>query len=361
MSTLPRSRGGSARALLLLLCAGLVIAAPGCPSPEPPPLDAGPGEPAWQVVLDEDDLDRTVLSVWGTGPSDVYAVGGPLGNTGRETLALHFDGAAWRELGPGGDETFWWVSGSGKDDVWMVGEKGRIARWDGSTFTEHTSGTTATLWGVYAFSKTEAWAVGGTPEGDASEPDDVVLRWDGASWTPEALPGEPLGRALYKVWGTSSDDLYVVGEYGVIWHRKAGTWTLESDPPLATGTLFTVYGCSATEVYAVGGYDVLRSDGASWSKVDLTVFNGVNGVSCGSSGDVALVGSAGFKQRLVDGAWVDEFAAQPHGDMHAVWADGAGAFWAVGGDFLSKAAPGMPRKGLVARFGSGQVASSISP
>jgi hypothetical protein len=345
--------------LRAILCAGLVIAVSGCPSPDPPPPDGG--TPAWQVVLDEDDLDRAVISVWGTGPNDLYAVGGPLGNTGFETLALHFDGASFRELKPGGEETFWWVSGSSSDDVWMVGEQGRITHWDGSTFTEHTSGTTATLWGVYAFSKTDAWAVGGTPEGGVDKPNDIVLHWNGSAWSPEALPTDVVGRSLYKVWGTSSDDLYVVGEFGTIWHKKAGTWTLESDPPLAKGTLFTVYGCSATDVYAVGGQDVLRSDGKSWSKVDLTIFNGVNGVSCGAPGEVAIVGYGGLKQRLVGDAWVDEFAIEPYGDMHAVWADGKGAFWAVGGDFVSNAAPGMPRKGLIARFGSGQVASSISP
>jgi hypothetical protein len=350
---------GLARALGLTSAAALMTALSGCPSPEPPQPE---GEAAWSLVLDEEDLDRALLSVWGTGPSDVFAVGGPLGNTGRESLALHFDGTAWRELSPGGEETFWWVNGTSSSDVWMVGEKGRISHFDGASFTEHTSGTTATLWGVWAFSPSDAWAVGGTPEGGTAEPNDVVLRWDGAAWTPEALPGAPLGRSLYKVWGTSSDDLYVVGEAATIWRRKDGAWKLESDPPLAKGTLFTVFGCSATDVYAVGGRDILRSDGAAWERVDFEVFSGINGVSCGGPGEVALVGFGSFKARLVDGVWVDEFDLEPYGvDFHAVWADKSGAFWAVGGDFQSKPAPGQPRKGVVARYGRGQVARSISP
>lgn len=338
---------------------GLVLA--GCSETDPlsPPPDAG--KPSWQVVLDEGDLDRAVLSVWGTGPSEVFVVGGPLGNTGLTSLALRFDGSAWHDLKPAGEETFWWVNGSGSKDVWMVGEKGRIAHWDGASWEEHASGVTSTLWGVWAFSPTDAWAVGGTPEGGVGPQNDIVLRWDGSAWKPETLPGEPLGRALYKVWGTNSDDLYVVGEYGTIWHRTAGGWALESDPPLATGTLFTVFGCSAAEVYAVGGKDILQSDGSSWTRLDVTIFNGVNGVACGGPGEVAIVGNGGLKRRLVDGEWVDELAVEPYGDMHAVWADRAGAFWAVGGDFFSKPAPGMPRKGLVARFGQGQAASSIGP
>lgn len=342
-------------------CALLLVCA--CSGGGPVPPDGGDGgsdEAGWQVVLDKGDLDRAVLSIWGSSASDVYAVGGPLGN-GKETLAVRFDGAAWKELHPGGTETFWWVGGSGADDVWMVGEEGRISHWDGASFTEHTSGTTATLWGVWAASKTDAWAVGGTPEGDPAAPDDVVLHWDGASWTPVTLPGAPLGRALYKVWGTSSDNLYVVGEYGTVWHKKGSDWLLESDPPLASGTLFTVAGCSAGEVYAVGGSDVLRSDGASWQKLSVELTNGVNGVACNAAGEAVIVGFGGSKQRLVDGAWINEFDVPPYNDLHAAWADGAGTLWAGGGNFVTMSMAGAPREGVVARFGIGRVASVISP
>jgi hypothetical protein len=170
-----------------------------------------------------------------------------------------------------------------------------------------------------------------------------------------------LGRALYKVWGTASDDLYVVGEAGTIWHRKGSSWVLESEPPLAMGTLLTVAGCSATEIYAVGGYDVLRSDGNTWTKLELSLTGQVNGVACGRPGEVVVVGAGGLKQRLVEGTWVDEFGIPPHPDLHAAWADGASAFWAVGGQFFSKPSPGQPREGVVGRYGPGLVPDQISP
>lgn len=337
----------------------LALAA-GCSDPaptEPPPTEP----PAWQVALDKGDLDRAVLSVWGSGPDDVFAVGGPLGN-GQETLALHYDGETFRDLHPGGTETYWWVAGSSADDVWMVGEKGRISHWDGSAFTDHASGVTATLWGVWAAGKADAWAVGGTPEGGTAAPNDILLHWDGVSWSPVVLPGPAKGVSLYKIWGVSSDDLYVVGEAGAIWHKKGATWLFESDPPLASGTLFTVSGSSASEIYAVGGVDVLRSDGSTWTKVaEVMLGNGVNGVACNGPGDVALVGFGGLKQRLVKGAWVDDFEVPPHADLHATWADGSGTFWAVGGNFIGMSQPGAAREGIVARFGPGRIANVISP
>ncbi len=343
-----------ARFALPLACLSLVVGCSDPPEPNPPPAEPA----AWQVVLDKSVLDRAVLSVWGSGSADVFAVGGPLGN-GQESLAIHFDGTSWTELGPGGTETYWWVSGSGPKDVWMVGEKGRITHWDGSGFTEHTSGTTATLWGVWAASATDAWAVGGTPEGGALAPNDIVLHWDGMAWSSVTLPKDVEGRAFYKVWGTDSDNLYVVGEFGTIWHKKGADWILESNPPLAASTLFTVSGSGANDVYAVGNFDVLHSDGVSWEKLDLGVTGGVNGVACGAAGEAAIVGFGGLKQRLVEGVWVDDFVTPPHADLHAVWAAGEGDYWAGGGNFVTPANAGAPREGIVARFGRGRVGSGL--
>jgi hypothetical protein len=342
-----------ARAWFALAC---VLALSGCPGPgDPPP----PAPPAWRIVLDKPQLDRAVLSVWGTSERDVFAVGGPLGNSGFQTLAYHYDGNTWRDLSPGGSETFWWVNGTSPTDVWMVGTEGRIVHWDGKAFVTHPSGTTATLYGAWSFAKDDAWIVGGTP-GEPTKPNDVVLHWDGSSWKPEALPDAPLHRALFKVWGTSSSDLYVVGE-GTIWHRRGTTWRLESNIPIVRGRLLTVFGCSATEVYAVGDQDVLKSDGTTWSKVTVDLSSQVNGVSCIAPGTVALVGNGGLKQRLVGGKWTDEFGVEPFTDLHAVWGDPAsGTFWAVGGDFASAATAGQPRRGVIARYGPGEVSRTVT-
>jgi len=342
----------------------LVLAALGCSPSSAGPTDAGPRDtgppdagPGWQVVFDGRTLTRDLLSVWGTSPSDVYAVGGPLGNAGYEAIVLHFDGSAWHELPPGGTDSFWWVYGSGPTDVWMVGEKGRITHWDGTSFVEVAPRlTTATLYGVWAASPTDAWAVGGTPEGGTAAPNDIVLHWDGTAWSPSPLP-MALGRTLFKVWGTSSADLYAVGEAATVWHRAGTTWTLS--PALAHGTLFTVFGCSASEVYVIGGRDLLRSDGTTWSAVPITLFNDANGVGCAAPGAAAIDGFGGLKQRLVQGSWVDDSTAAPLADLHSVWADSGGAYWVAGGDFVAPSQPNKPRAGALARYGMGSVPTVI--
>jgi hypothetical protein len=347
-STTQQAIGAAAAALVLAATAG-------CPKETESTGGSGGsggGTPAWATVYEGKDLGGAVLSVWGSAPDDVYVVGGPLGNSGFDAVVEHFDGTSWKKLAPGGADSFWWVAGTGPKDVWLSGEHGRLTHWDGASFKDYTPLTTSTIWGVWAASPTDAWAVGGTPEGGTAADNDVVLHWDGTAWSKEALP-MALGRSLNKVWGASADDVYAVGEAGTIWHRKGGTWSLEANP--ATSNLLTVYGCSATEVYAVGGQDVLRSDGTTWSKVDVKLTNSVNGVTCSPSGEVLIVGFGGLKQRLSGGQWINEFTADPHGDLHGAWSDGHGAFWAAGGDFIAKPSAGVARKATIGRYGVGNV------
>lgn len=345
-------------ALALTLAASSLLV--GCPEETDGTGGGGEvqSEPAWQVIFDEGALDRALLSVWGTSSKSVYVAGGPLGNSGFDALAMRYDGDRWRDLKPGGAASFWWVHGTADDDVWFVGESGRITHFDGAGFVEHTSGTTATLFGVMALSRSDVWAVGGTVGATAQEPNDVVLHYDGSSWSQVTLPGAPKNKALFKVWGTSSDELFIVGEAGVIWQKKGASWVFASDPPLASGTLTTVHGCSASDVYAVGTRNVLHYDGGAWTKVDRPLTSDVNGVFCGE-GTVALVGMGGLKQRFDGSAWAEEHALPPYGDLHSVWRDDTGALWAVGGAFVAKPQPGAERNGIVTRYGPGTVTSAV--
>jgi hypothetical protein len=347
-------------------CCAVSMVLSGCSSPAPV-RDAGPDGPgdaaaaSWHTVLQ--GLKPALLCVWGTSAEDVFAVGGSRGN-GQPTAAFHYDGHAWKDLAPGGTETFWWTHGTSGTDVWMVGESGRIAHWDGAAFAEHTSGTTATLYGVWAIAPNDVWAVGGTPEGGTQQPNDVILHFDGAHWTPSPPP-QVLGRTFFKVWGTGADNLYVVGEAATgdsaaIWHRTGTSWTRESNPALTN--LTTVAGCGASEVYAVGGRSVLRSDGAIWARVDVTLTNDVSGVACASPGNVVLVGSGGLKQRLVQGMWHDDFGAEPYNtELHGAWADPTGAYWAAGGDYISTPQPGATRLGVIGYFGTAIPSGRMGP
>lgn len=304
---------------------------------------------AWRPVFAQ-DLDRSALSVWGTGAGDVYLVGGGLGVAGLGALALHHDGRAWRELPTGREETLWWVWGTSARDVWMVGEKGLVLRFDGSAFRVLPSGTQATLFGVWGAAANDVWIVGGLPRAGAGPDNDVVLRWDGQSLNRDAsLPAR--GAALFKVWGASASDVWVAGELGTLWRRTSQGWVDHSAPQGTRESLLTVHGCSATEVYAVGGPTVFSFDGSAWSAVRQAP-SGANGVSCGKDA-VLVVGNGGLKLRYDKRArtWIDDRLAEPwRTDFHGAWVSPSGELWAAGGNFLLPSGAGS-RTGVVGYFG----------
>jgi hypothetical protein len=309
-------------------------------------------------------LDRAVLSAWGTGPHDVWFAGGGLGS-GPGALALHYDGQAFTDEKPSTSATLWWVFGFPGQQVgdafrdgetWLVGEQGTALRWRSNGFTAIPTNTTATLYGVWGAAPDDLWAVGGVPDQSS-----LLLHFDGTAFSTVGAP--PLAGALFKVWGSSASDVFVVGQAGTILHYDGKTWA-----PMQSGadprvTLFTVAGRAANDVYAVGGQGTsvaLHYDGTSWAPIagaPLDATSGLTGVSVdAATGDLALVGFGGAKLRRHGGTWVDDSTMEPLQDLHAAWLDGADDLFVVGGDYVGP--PPSPRNGVIGHFG-GSVSSTM--
>jgi len=129
------------------------------------------------------------------------------------------------------------------------------------------------------------------------------------------------GFSLYSIWGSSSADLFSVGEPGGrfesgIFHYNGQEWSQQSSQ--AGVTLYSIWGSSSTDVFAVGtsplgdrGYDgvILHYDGTSWAGMagpgvgtsDGTVEVAFFSVWGASSSDVFAVGAAStdFKRALI--------------------------------------------------------------
>jgi hypothetical protein len=312
--------------------------------------DARDGSASWSAVTTE--LQGAALAVWGASDRDVYIGGGGVGAASTPGAVLHFDGADWRRLPLERDETVWWLWGASEGtDVWAVGERGLVARWDGTEFAMIESGTQATLFGVWGTSSDDVWIVGGKPGAGRTDDNDVVLHWDGSELSRDAaMPTK--GAALLKVWGSGAHEVWVVGEGGTVWRRNADGWTDFTAEAGATKTLFGVHGCSSNEVYAVGSEGVFLFDGA-WRADTLGGATGANGVVCGKE-TVLVVGGAGMKMRLArdEGAWSDEQLLPPaEWELHGAWISPTGALWAVGGNFLSPPEIGK-RVGVIGYYGA---------
>jgi hypothetical protein len=235
----------------------------------------------WTRELRANDL--RVRGLWGSGPSDVYAVG--YGFFSGLPSVLHYDGTMWSGapgfqsdgLESAGFEAVW---GSARDDVFAVGftadgafETSLIyhfdgTRWDPMPVEGEVDPFLSDVWGS---SGTDVYAVG---QDDFAEPTAaVILRYDGTGWR---VVEQAESVVLNAVWGSSASDVFAVGFQvtesddgtfevrGVVWHYDGAGWAPMDLPPV--GVLRDVAGRSPTEVYVVGDDGViLRFDGVEWT------------------------------------------------------------------------------------------------
>ncbi|HEX2210591.1 MAG TPA: hypothetical protein VHG93_23120 [Longimicrobium sp.] len=204
--------------------------------------NTGPGG-GWQTLYATDDC---LEKVWTTpGASQIFAVGNGTGQWGMR--------------------------------------QGVIVRWDGAQWTRTVLPNVSYLHGVWGLDSTHVYAVGYGDEMGQQVP--RLFRWDGSTWS-EIDTGQPSGQ-LFGVWGTSPDDLWVVGHMvlhwdGVRWDRKfvhewSDGWT-------------DVWGTGPDNVFLAGGR-VARWDGTRWSSIYPRLNYQGSGVWGSGPSDVYVVGS----------------------------------------------------------------------
>jgi hypothetical protein len=265
-------------------------------------------------------------NIWGSGPKDVYVAGhGALmhwdGSSWTENAEVggifvagsaaedvwvgdrelaHFDGRSWSHtpLPKAVGAPISSLSVTGPRDVWTVTDNYWRHLWhfDGTDWVKHDLGAGVRLDGVSALAADDVWAFG---EQDGFGP--ALFHYDGRTWTRgPAMPTDlsnvvrlggidyatgagriyRIDRATLSVvnltpgttarltsnWGTSSRDMWAVGERGTTLHYDG-----ERVQAVATGVtaaLGSVWGTAADDVWAVGRAGaVLHWDGSAWTQL----------------------------------------------------------------------------------------------
>ncbi len=313
----------------LLLAA--VCALAGCPETAPP--DPPPADGTWAVAFDATDRGW-LLDVWGSAGDDLYAVGG----TPEEGSIHHFNGATWQLLELGVDVPLLnWVHGFGAEDITFVGNAGTAVHFDGASFTVQDTPTDQALWGVWGASPDDLWAAGGDGRSDSVA---TLLHFDGSSWEQVALPTLQKANvhAFFKVWGVDADNVWVVGQRGVVLRYDGSSWTEELVG--ASDDLVSIWGTDASHVFAVGGRNngiVSAWDGTQWRTQSLAPLQGLNGVFTRTPEVVHVVGQTGTIARLDGGSLevLDQSMQDTPLDLHAVFGDDDGRLTAVGGSLAT--------------------------
>ena len=316
------------RQLIPILFAPLLLA---CPGSEPEPQDK-----TWEVV--HRDLTGALLSVWGSSSTDVWAVGADALDGSGPTV-IHYDGESWERMATGEAQgNLWWVFGFDEGPVYMGGEGGVILRYEGGEFVKMATPSGETVFGIWGASADDVWAVGGAS--DSAGGFAWRLTGDGASWTPEpTLPVDVTsGAAVWKVFGTSRDDAWLVGSNGVALHWN-GSALAQGETGIGT-SLFTVHAADGRYA-AVGGTAsgilVEYEDGA-WRNVtpEQDPPPGLSGVVLGEDDFGVAVGSFGAVYTRSDEGWSrEETGFNLPWTVHGAWIDEKSCIWAVGGQVLS--------------------------
>ncbi len=164
---------------------------------------------SWTVMMGA-TANLQVADVWGSSPTDVYAV-----QDGVNPGMLHYDGTGWTtvalpdvewEEGHMGQPYLTGLWGSSATDIFAVGAPGAILHFDGQGWTAMDSGTDVFLHAVGGSSPENVYAVG---------EDCTVLHFDGTTWRPVDLSLD-CRVPLHDVWLRNGSDVLIVGEAGTI-------------------------------------------------------------------------------------------------------------------------------------------------
>ncbi|HVY48487.1 MAG TPA: hypothetical protein VHB21_21510, partial [Minicystis sp.] len=299
-------------------------------------------------------------AVWATAPDDVWA-------SGSHALA-HYDGSTWTKT-PVAQPYPAHVRAFGPDDVYLnnptfdANDHGLI-HYDGTTFTRVMT-PVQPVSAIFATSPTDIWVAGVG-----------VAHYDGTTWTPFDVTYQPgaSGRPV-DMWGSSTDDVWVGGEYGGLLHSNGTQWAQlpqfsPVDPMggcgLAPNAMWVVgdngmsfwngqeftpgftansdvralWFADESDIQAADEFERVHYDGTAWTRTATWDEVGATDASGTSSSDVWVVGyAAGGERARIDhwdgNQWSKVVSTFPQSaDLHSVWTPAPNDVWFAGEHIL---------------------------
>ena len=237
-----------------------------------------------------------------------------------------FDGDAWTALPkPGAGRSVVSLWGGAPGDVWAGTEVNGMYHWSGSGWSQTPfPGTAWTLWGS---GPNDLWAAGEYDVTDGNQRDDgFVAHWSGTAWSMRRESMPVLGG-----WGAQGAQWFV-GRQGSVLLRKQGSWQEVSTPAFRVDGAFAA---RADDVWFVSSRNPPDSVFAHWDgsafTVEVSPFGpGACGAGAGRSTDSWAVGDADYAGHWDGKAWRRVDTGLQNLRLTAVWASGPNDAWAVG-------------------------------
>jgi hypothetical protein len=311
------------------------------------------------ALMRETGTDKVRDRLYKESPGEVSVI--PDSATVRKIL-LYWSG--WKE-----EPQDAWFGNTSKDvTTWSAGDQADIAQlaetygvtqvslravYDGTNYDLGT--VSATEWTVLpngSVSSKNGWSYGCncdiTNLVEENLPDDFVgnaTYWVGhADLSGTSMPSD---ETMQGVWGSSTDNVFIVGNTGTILHYNGSSWSSQTSG--TSRNLRGVWGADSTHVWAVGASsDIRKHDGTSWSGQTRSdgrteQLNGVWGSSATNVwvvGDDYYTGSGGSRRyyytllHTADGGstWTNASSSYTSArqDLNAVWGTASSNVIAVG-------------------------------
>jgi hypothetical protein len=248
----------------------------------------------------------TLGPMWGGASDDVWIV-----QAGSPSL-WHWDGSSLSPIAVAAAVAS--ISGTARDDVWAAGAA--IFHYDGTSWINVPAPNVAALRSITAVARDLAWAQSGTE----------ILRWDGASWTPEsAIPPTSViaGRARDNVWS------YTTGVPPTLRHWDGTAWSTETAPSVPITTLWVDPGGT---LWAAGDSDrILRLDTCGWRFMSGAIHHSEAITGIWASGPVVrMIGSPYGDLYGVDGCGLTKVSALNNDASKGLGGAAADDLWIVG-------------------------------
>ena len=188
---------------------------------------------SWDIVH-RGQSDLPLLSIYGFGPHDVFAVG-------DSGYALRYDGLMWHELQTGVRQELYALWGQDGRHLLAVGGGGLVLRFDGKRWRQFTAGTHQDLYAVHGsgLNKLFLAGLGGT-----------LIRFEDNAWHRE-FTGV---RADLHGIASHGGAFFAVGSSGTVLRNEDGLWEPELAPVETTLQTLAVAG---GRLYAAGSNGVL--------------------------------------------------------------------------------------------------------
>jgi len=201
--------------------------------------------PLGEWVIDS-DFARDIRGVSALASNDIWAVG----DSGK---IYNYDGVSWSEFDDLGGSAIFAIDMVSATDGWAVGASSRIYHYDGNDWTQYVDLGGAAIRAIDMVSATDGWAAGNSGR---------LYHYDGVSWSQSVDLGGQLFRAIDMV---SATDGWAVGNAGLIYHYDGASWSQFVD----TGGMdwYAIDMISSLDGWLVGeGGQIYHYDGASWSQ-----------------------------------------------------------------------------------------------